>query len=209
MGASIPKQFLPLAGRPVLMRTIERLCEALPDARIVVSLPASEFGRWEQLCRDHSFRVEHTLASGGTERFLSVLAALEACGECDIIAVHDGVRPLVPADVVCRLVEEASVYGSAVPVVAPVDSFRIVEGGDSKIIDRSSLRAVQTPQVFRAGTLRDAYDKASLAVKKSFTDDSAVMEHAGYAIHLSQGDRRNIKITDQTDLAVAETLFRL
>jgi len=216
MGGPVPKQFLPLAGRPVLMRTLERLHEALPEARLVVSLPASERGRWKALCEEYGFGLEHITVDGGTERFFSVLAALDACGGCDLVAVHDGVRPLAPAAMVRRLVEEAEIHGSAAPVVIPADSFRIVEGDGalSKPVARSLLRAVQTPQVFRTALLREAYrmaEKAGGAAssgKAAFTDDSSVIEYAGHTVHLSAGDERNIKITRQIDLKIAEALLK-
>ena len=257
MGGAVPKQFMPLAGRPVLMRTVERLAEALPGARIVVVLPAAQTGRWEELQRKYGFTVEHTLVEGGADRFHSVLAALDACGDCDLIAVHDGVRPLTSADMIRRVVAEAERSGAAVPAVTPVDSFRLIDavegcrptggtGGPgaesvparveakrlagrspqpspaesetSTPLDRERLRAVQTPQVFHAGLLRDAYRDAAAQIGataaagaeagKLFTDDATVVERAGHTVRLCPGDRRNIKITTGTDMAIAEALIK-
>ncbi|GHV02689.1 2-C-methyl-D-erythritol 4-phosphate cytidylyltransferase [Bacteroidia bacterium] len=207
MGADAPKQFLPLAGRPVLMRTLERLHEALPEARLVVSLPEEQFDVWKELCHDHRFEIGHVLVAGGAERFDSVLAALERCGDCDLIAVHDGVRPLVSVEMIRRVVAQAEQHGSAVPVIAPVDSLRMVEGESSRPVDRACMRAVQTPQAFGAGMLRESYRRAQGQGGGRFTDDGTVVESAGHTIHLCPGEERNIKITKPIDMIVARALL--
>lgn len=204
MGAAIPKQFLPLRGVPILVRTLRLFLSALPEARIVVTLPAAETERWRGICAAEGLSATHTVCPGGATRFESVRRGLEATGPCDLIAVHDGVRPLASTSLVRRCILTAARHGTAVPVVAPADSFRIMEGESSRPVDRSALRAVQTPQVFRAYTLRAAY---GMDFRPEYTDDASVVEAAGTAVTLCEGERGNIKITTPEDLAVAEALL--
>jgi 2-C-methyl-D-erythritol 4-phosphate cytidylyltransferase len=214
MGAEIPKQFLPLVGRPLLMHTIERFAGALPEAERAIVLPAEWIARWAALCEEHGFEVAHTAVAGGTNRFESVRNALAALGDCDCIGVHDGVRPIVSAELIRRVREEALRSGAAIPVVPLADSLREVvfrgesrnSGGarGSKPVDRSRLRAVQTPQFFRASLLRSAYEQD---YSPAFTDDASVVEAAGHPVTLVEGDPANLKITTPIDLAVAETLL--
>lgn len=201
MGAEVPKQFLELSGRPVLVRTLERIREALPDARIVVSLPEGEISRWNAICADYGVEVAHAVVRGGRNRFASVRNALAECGECDLIAIHDGVRPLASCAMIRAAVETAGQNGSAVPVVAPNDSFRVVDGAKSRVVDRSLLRAVQTPQVFDAYKLRKAYEQAD---NEDFTDDASVFEAAGHRVSLCAGEESNIKITRALDMKLAK-----
>lgn len=204
MGASLPKQFLFLESLPVLAHTVNAFAAALPAAKIVVVLPAAHTEHWRNLAARFEI-APHTLAEGGAERFHSVrngLAALPA--QVELIAVQDGVRPLASRELILRTVAAAAEHGAAIPVVEPVDSFRIADGNSSQIIDRNSLRIVQTPQVFRAEVLRSAYQSD---FDLSFTDDASVVEQAGYPIHLCQGERTNIKITTPDDLVIAEALL--
>jgi 2-C-methyl-D-erythritol 4-phosphate cytidylyltransferase len=209
MGGDTPKQFRPLAGRPVLMHSVERFHTALPDAQIIITLPVGESARWEELCRKYDFAIAHSITHGGATRCESVRNALEICAGCDYIAVHDGARPLVSVELILRLLDDAVAYDAAIPVVAPVDSFRIIEGdieSDSgRCIDRSRLRAVQTPQIFAAPLLRAAY---AAPAEGAFTDDASLVERLGVAVHLSRGEPFNIKITHQADFAIAEALLR-
>lgn len=203
-GGGVPKQFRLLGGEPVLARTINLFARTLPGAEIVAVLPEEHIPFWKNL----SARFEvaaHTLAAGGDDRFGSVrngLAALQSAPE--LIAVHDGVRPLASPELIRRIVESADEQGAAIPAVQPADSFRVTEGGASRIVDRSCLRAVQTPQAFRAEWLRNAYDTAPDA---SFTDDAAVVERAGHGICLVEGEPTNLKLTTPTDFIVAEALL--
>lgn len=206
MGGTLPKQFAIVGGEPILARTINTFHRALPTSRIVVVLPAEQVEFW----RNYSSRfavAKHSIAEGGAERFHSVRNGIEALSEgVDLIAIHDGVRPLVTEEMILRAVECAAKHGSAIPVVEIVDSIRAVEGDTSHIVPRATLRAVQTPQIFAAPTIRAAYDTAFC---ESFTDDASVVEALGESITLCQGERSNIKITTPEDLAVAEALLEL
>lgn len=206
MGSIVPKQFLILAGKPVLMHTIEVFYELDSDMKIIVVLPESQVDRWRQLCEEYSFGIAHEVAIGGATRFESVKNGLALVDGEGIVGVHDGVRPLVAKDTLNRCYIEASAYGTAVPVSDSKESVRIVEeGGRSHAIDRSTVRMVQTPQVFKTKVLRDAYKQE---FQPTFTDDASVVEAMGHIIHLTTGNKENIKITTPDDLIYAEALLR-
>lgn len=210
MGAAMPKQFLKIAGRPILVRTIERMHEALPEAEIVVVLPEAHVEFWRECYAKADCRVEHRVALGGATRFDSVASGIAALSDdCQLIAVHDGVRPLLSVDMIRRGVECARESGAAVPVIAVVDSIREVDSEGSHVVDRSRLRAVQTPQVFRADLLKKAYAEvgARLADRAKATDDASVVEMAGYEVALYDGEPQNLKLTTPTDLSVAEVIL--
>ncbi len=204
MGGTLPKQFMFLEGLPVLARTINTFAAALPGAEIVVVLPAQHMDFWKNLAARFEVAA-HAVAEGGDQRFHSVrngIAALKR--EAELIAVHDGVRPLATAGMIRRTAAAAAQHGAAIPVVEPVDSLRAVEGEGSRIVDRSALRIVQTPQIFRAEVLRRAYETEYRA---EFTDDASVAELAGQAVYLSEGERSNIKITTPEDLVIAGAIL--
>ena len=203
MGADVPKQFLRLGGEPILAHTVRKF---LPYAEsIVVVLPEAHIPLWEELCRECHLEGTHEVCAGGATRFHSVQNGLGALSEeCDLVAVHDGVRPLVSAAMIERGLECALERGSVVPTVATVDSFRIVEGEGMKVIDRSLLRAVQTPQIFDADLLRRAYRGG---YKECFTDDATVVEALGVTLGFYEGERGNIKITTPEDLVIAKAIL--
>lgn len=206
-GSEMPKQFLPLAGKTVLMQTITHFA-AVPDTKIIVVIPASARELWTKLCLEHEFSIEHALVDGGSSRFESVKNALITIKPCpgDLIAVHDAVRPLIGPEHIERIFNEAARYGSAIPVVNVTDSIRQVgDDGNSIALSRASLRAVQTPQTFSADALINAYD---VPYADFFTDDASVFEHAGNSVHLVDGDVNNIKITHPNDLMIAEYLLK-
>ena len=210
MGATMPKQFLEIAGRPILVRTVERMREALPEAEIVVVLPEAHVELWRECYTKADCRVEHRVALGGATRFDSVASGIAALSDdCRLIAVHDGVRPLLSVDMIRRGVECACESGAAVPVIAVVDSIREVDSVGSHVVDRSRLRAVQTPQVFRADLLKKAYAEvgARLADRAKATDDASVVEMAGYEVALYDGEPQNLKLTTPIDLSVAEVIL--
>lgn len=210
MGAAMPKQFLKIAGRPILVRTIERMREALPEAEIVVVLPEAHVELWKECYAKADCRVEHRVALGGATRFDSVASGIAALSDdCQLIAVHDGVRPLLSSEMIRRGVECAQESGTAVPVIAVVDSIREVDSEGSHVVDRSRLRAVQTPQVFRADLLKKAYAVigARLEDRAKATDDASVVEMAGYKVALYEGESQNLKLTTPTDLRVAEVIL--
>lgn len=210
MGAAMPKQFLEVAGRAVLVRTVERVREALPESEIVVVLPEAHVSLWRECCERAGCRVEHRVAMGGATRFDSVASGIAALSEgCELIAVHDGVRPLLSSAMIRRGVECARESWAAVPVIAVVDSIREVDSEGSHAVDRSRLRAVQTPQVFRADLLRRAYAEvgARLEDRSKATDDASVVEMAGCKVALYEGEPQNLKLTTPTDLRVAEIIL--
>jgi len=210
-GAQLPKQFLELAGRPILMRTIKTFGESCETGDtsldVIVTLPADQMDLWKQLCEKYAFSLPHRVVAGGETRWHSVKNALAAVGDIadvDVIAVHDGVRPLATAGLIGRVLDAARRDGAAIPVVPLNDSVRQVAGDTSHALDRSSLRAVQTPQAFDARLLLDAYHQP---FDPTFTDDASVVERAGHRVTLVDGDPVNLKITRPMDLALAEYLL--
>lgn len=204
MGGALPKQFMMLEQQPILARSINRIHEALPKAEIVVVLPAEYVELWRNMAARFDV-ARHKIAIGGKERFHSVKSGLAALSDgVRTIAVHDAVRPLASKKLIIRLVLATEKHDAVIPVVAPADSYRSVEGDDSKIIDRSTLRMVQTPQLFRAEALRKAYEQE---FSESFTDDASVVEAAGYKVALEEGERENFKITTPLDITLARAII--
>lgn len=206
-GSELPKQFLPLEGKAVLMHTIEKFDKA--DASVVVVLPAEHQEMWLTMCKESNFPVTHIVAIGGNTRFESVkngIAAIENLADSDLVAVHDGVRPMVSIELINRCYDTAHATGSAIPVVSPNDSIRqVMDDGTSRQLLRSSLRAVQTPQTFRAELIKDAYD---IEESPLFTDDASVVENGGHQVTLVEGEISNIKITTPIDMIIASELIR-
>lgn len=207
MGSTIPKQFLLLNGLPVLARTINRFAEALPGSPVAVVLPASQIDFWRNLSARFPV-ARHLLAVGGEERFHSVRAGLRSLLESgegvEFVAVHDGVRPLASTEMILRTLECARPCGAAVPVVEATDSYRRITPDGSEIIDRRTLRRVQTPQIFRTDWLRKGYEQP---YDPAFTDDASVVERAGLPVALCEGEPANLKITTRYDLTVATALL--
>ncbi len=204
-GGSLPKQFSPIGGKPMLMHTIRAFYNYDYRIKIVVVLPEDFIDLWNELCIQHSFDVQHTVVAGGDTRFHSVKNGLKEISDIDTVGVHDGARPFVSSEVIGRCFEESFQKGIAViPVVALSDSVRMLTGSDSKIVDRSRLKIIQTPQVFPASMLKRAYETDYNII---FTDDASVVEVNGESIHLVEGDSVNIKITTPFDLVLAEFYF--
>ena len=208
MGGDVPKQFLPLGGRPVLMHTIDRFREVFPDMHIIVVLPQGQHDYWHDLCRRHHLEWGFLTAPGGDTRFHSVLNGLNAI-PADVseglVGVHDGVRPFVSRDTLWRCYEEAARSGTAVPVVPVVETLRHVSpDGESMTVPRSDYRLVQTPQVFSLALLRRAYRQP---YAPQFTDDASVVEALGERITLVEGNRENIKLTTPADLLLAKGIM--
>lgn len=207
-GAQLPKQFLELAGKPILMHSIEVFGKNRDGSfDVIVTLPEGQMALWQQLCEEYAFDVPHHVVAGGETRWHSVKNALDSIVDIagvDVIAVHDGVRPLATAELIGRTIEAARRDGAAIPVVMLNDSVRQVAGDASHALDRSTLRAVQTPQAFDARLLIEAY---SLPYQPTFTDDASVVEQFGHPVTLVEGDPNNLKITRPMDLAVAEYLL--
>ncbi|MEX1132784.1 MAG: 2-C-methyl-D-erythritol 4-phosphate cytidylyltransferase [Flavobacteriales bacterium] len=212
MGAAMPKQFLLLKGKPLLMWTIEAFQRFDAAMQLIVVLPQDHHARWKQLCTEHQFTVSHTLVSGGAERFHSTLEGLKAVIHEGLVAVHDGVRPLVSTELIARCFAGAEACGAAIPVVPISSSVRELtsEGSTStplnasKAVDRSLLRAVQTPQCFRVELLRRAFE---LPYDPAFTDEATLVERLGMDVHLVEGEEHNIKVTTPFDMQVAEVVL--
>lgn len=204
MGATMPKQFMMLGQEPVLARTINLFSEALPKAELVVVLPEEHIALWRNIAARFDV-APHKIASGGKERFDSVKSGLAALSdEVETIAVHDAVRPLATKKLIIRLALAAEDAQAVIPVIAPHDSIRQVEGERSYIVNRSQLRMVQTPQFFQAEVLRRAYEQSFSPL---FTDDASVVEAAGGEVTLIEGEVQNIKITTPIDLTIAEAIL--
>ncbi|MCB0757839.1 MAG: 2-C-methyl-D-erythritol 4-phosphate cytidylyltransferase, partial [Flavobacteriales bacterium] len=204
MGASVPKQFLLLKGKPVLCRTIEAFYQADPDMQLIVVLPEDQLDSWRMLCIGHGFTLEHSVVCGGEERFHSVREGLKEVKHEGLVAVHDGVRPLVSVELIARCLAAAEAHGAAIPVVPVSSSVREVIGGGSRAVDRARLRLVQTPQCFRVPLLRKAFERP---YDPAFTDEATLVERTGTTVHLVEGEERNIKLTTPLDLRVAEVFL--
>lgn len=206
MQSALPKQFMMLGGMPVVAHTINTFSEALPGAEIVVVLPEEHIALWRNLAARFDIAV-HRCVAGGAERFHSVRNGLAALSpEVEYVAVHDGVRALASKRLILRVQLMAEQTSAAIPVTDVVDSYRRVEGDESYIVPRSSLRIVQTPQTFSRDLLARAYNQP---FSDSFTDDASVVEALGEHITLVEGERRNIKLTTPEDMAIAEQLLSL
>lgn len=205
MGADLPKQFLLLAGKPVLMHTLEAFHQADSTTELILVLPLDHQAYWKELCMRHAFTLMHTIVTGGNVRFESVRNGLALVTEESLVAVHDGVRPLVKPTLIAKCFEAAADKGAVIPVFELTESIRRIEGDRSRAEDRSLFRSVQTPQTFRSELLKKAYEQA---FKSEFTDDASVVEAAGCEIALVEGHRENIKITTPQDLLLAELLLR-
>lgn len=199
MKASVPKQFLLIDGRPILMHTIEKFQASVPELSMIVVLPAEHLNTWKDLCAEHHFDVSHQTVQGGETRFHSVKNGLSQLSS-GLVAVHDGVRPLVSKETILRCFEEAGRAGAAIPVVPSSESVRVVANFSSKALDRSTIRMVQTPQCFRYEWMKEAFDQD---FRESFTDCASVLEAAGFSVSLVEGNPENIKITHPADLALA------
>lgn len=204
MRTDIPKQFLLLNDRPVLMHTIEVFRKYDPDIRILVVLPAQQAETWKSLCRKYDFSPDHETGFGGETRFHSVKNNLRSVPDGYLVAIHDGVRPLVSIETISRCFARAEEAGNAIPCVTIPETLRRLEDAKSVQVDREKYRLIQTPQVFRSEILKKAYDQD---YRNEFTDDAGVVESAGYMINLVEGNTENIKITWLKDLAIANALL--
>lgn len=204
MGSDIPKQFLPLRGRPVLMHTIDVFRRTYPDIHIILVLPREQQDYWRQLCGQHGYDVELCVADGGDTRFHSVHNGLSLIPDDarGVVGVHDGVRPFVSPEAIRRCFEAAEECGAVVPVVPVVETVRqVLADGSSMTVDRNAYRLVQTPQTFDIQLLKKAYGQP---FDPFFTDDASVVEAMGHPIKLVEGNNENIKLTNPADLKLAE-----
>lgn len=204
MGADIPKQFLPVGGKPVLMRTLEAFYAYNQDMRIILVLPHGQQDYWKRLCGEYRFDIPHSIADGGETRFHSVRNGLALVDEPGLVGVHDGVRPFVSQEVIARCYALAATKLAVVPVVKVVETVRRLTDAGSITVNRDEYRLVQTPQVFDGEVLKQAY---SQPYTSAFTDDASVVEAWGVPVTLTEGNRENIKITTPFDLKVAAALL--
>jgi len=204
MGLTVPKQFLLLHDRPILMHTIAAFVQYNPAISVVLVLPADEQEQWQQLCEQHHFDIPCKIANGGATRSESVQNGLALVPADCVVGIHDGVRPLVSEVAIQRCYQTASEKGNAIPIMPVVESMRQTEGTASKAVNRNNFCLVQTPQCFRSELIQAAYAQSN---SESFTDDATVLENSGTAIHLVEGNRENIKITTAADLLIAEALL--
>ena len=205
MNASLPKQFLKLGHLPVLMHTISVFHEYSSHVDIVLVLPETEFSRWETLCKKFDFRVPHRVVKGGNTRFQSVSNGLSHIDDTGLVAIHDGVRPLVAKEIIAASYKIASIHGSAVAAVRLKESIRETDKDKTRTVDRSRFRVIQTPQTFKVPLIKKAYDMIG---DEEFTDDASVAEKAGINISLFEGSYSNIKITTREDLILARALLK-
>ena len=206
MGSDIPKQFLPVGGKPVLMRTLERFREYAEDLQIILVLPKAQQDYWHDLCQKYDFKIKYWLADGGETRFHSVqngLAKIPDDAE-GVVGVHDGVRPFPSIDVIRNCYETARTAKAVIPVIPVVETVRHLQGNTSETVPRNDYRLVQTPQTFDIQLLKAANKQP---YNDGFTDDASVVEAFGFNITLVEGNRENIKITTPYDLKIAEVLI--
>ena len=203
MGGEIPKQFLPICGKPVLMRTLEAFHAYDSAIHIVLVLPVSQQAYWKELCAEYHFALPHDVADGGETRFHSVLNGLAKIEGEGLVGVHDGVRPFVSQEVITRCYEEAAEKKAVIPVIGVVETVRHLVDDESVTVPRDQYKLVQTPQVFDLALLRKAYHQEYTDM---FTDDASVVEALGEKVHLVEGNRENIKLTTPFDLKLAELL---
>ncbi len=204
MNNAIPKQFIELKGKPILMHTIEKFTSAFPDIFVIVVLSKSLNVAWGNLCIKHNFTISHQLADGGETRYHSVKNGLALVPVACVVGIHDAARPLVSKQTILNAFETAEVRGNASPCVPLNDSIRFLKGKDNCAVDRRHYSIIQTPQCFHSDLIKKAFLKA---YKPEFTDDASVLEAFGEKINLIEGNRENIKITTEQDLIIAEALM--
>lgn len=204
MGAEMPKQYLELAGKPLLMRTLERFKAFDESIELITVLPENQLRFWADLQNKYSFNIPHTLVKGGRARFFSVRNGLKFVDVPGLVAIHDGVRPFVSIETIKRCFDIAGKTGNAIPVIPPIDALRTISDKGSTPINRLLVRQVQTPQVFNAALIKKAYLQE---YRTEFTDDATVLENTGVKINLVEGNRENIKITTPEDLIISNALL--
>jgi 2-C-methyl-D-erythritol 4-phosphate cytidylyltransferase len=202
--SKLPKQFIELKGLPILMHTINAFYRYSETITIILVLPEDDFETWEALCRKHHFNKPLILQKGGESRFQSVRNGLTRITEEGLVAIHDGVRPLVSADIIGASFRLAAVHESAVAAVRLKESIRMTDQDNTRAMDRSRFRLIQTPQTFKVSLIQQAYE---IKEDPSLTDDASVAERAGHVISLFEGSYENIKITTPEDLRIAEALL--
>jgi 2-C-methyl-D-erythritol 4-phosphate cytidylyltransferase len=205
MGGDLPKQFIEIAGKPILIQTLELFYSVDPNAQFILTLPTEWKEYWQEILLKHHCSIPHSIIDGGTERYHSIKNALKICTG-DYIAVHDGVRPLVSIETISCCFTEVEKLGQVIPVIQLNESIRQVFDDTSRTVNRKEFCIVQTPQCFKKSVLDKAY---SIPFHDRITDDASLVEEAGFVIHLVEGNSENIKITSKFDLLIAERFFEL
>lgn len=205
MRSETPKQFLQVAGKPLLMHTINKFRDYHFDIRIILVLPAPFIDFWKSLCKRFEFTTEHELVEGGKSRFHSVKNGLKKVEPSSLVAIHDGVRPLVSIETIHRVFDSAQEEGNAIPVVKISESLRQLNSNGSIPVSRQDYRLIQTPQAFHSEVIIEAYEQD---YQDHFTDDATVIESQGISINFVDGNYENIKITRPADLTIAQALLK-
>ena len=205
MNAGLPKQFMQLSGRPVLFYSLSSFYNYDQAIEIILVLSENEIERWKGLCSEFNILIPHLIVSGGATRTKSVQNGLRFVNE-GLVAIHDGARPLVSAELIDNCFQSALVYGSGVACVQPKDSIRIVEGNSNRALNRDDYRLMQTPQTFQVELIKMAFETSG---NEDSTDDATIFERAGHIISLVNGDYKNMKITTQEDLIIAECFLKV
>lgn len=205
MGKEIPKQFLLLKDKPILMHTINRFIEYDPAISIILVLPEAHQPYWKELCRKYQFSLPYQLANGGETRFHSVQNGLKLVTQDGWVAIHDGVRPFVSKETISTCFTKAAMSGAAIPILPVIETLRERAGNSSRTVNRDNYCTVQTPQVFSTELLKEAYRQSYIP---TFTDDASVVENLGHPVSLIEGNRENIKITTPFDLQIGEILCK-
>ncbi|MCE7994197.1 MAG: 2-C-methyl-D-erythritol 4-phosphate cytidylyltransferase [Roseivirga sp.] len=204
MKREIPKQFIPVAGKPILMHTLQAFHNFSAEISIILVLPESQILGWKSLCAQYKFDIPHKTTVGGETRFHSVKNGLSNISGGGLVAIHDGVRPLVSDQIILNSFAIAEQKGNAIAAIPLKDSIRWSNGIDNKVVNRNDYQLIQTPQTFQIALIKKAFDTA---YDSGFTDDASVLEATGATINLIEGDYSNIKITTPEDLIVAESLL--
>jgi 2-C-methyl-D-erythritol 4-phosphate cytidylyltransferase len=202
--SQVPKQFLEIKGKPVLLHTLNAFFRYSDHIHVILVLPEDDFETWSSITKKYSFNKSITLQKGGDSRFQSVKNGLAKIDGEGLVAIHDGVRPLVSPDIIGASFRLAAVHQSAVAAVRLKESIRMTDQDNTKAMDRSKFRLIQTPQTFHVQLIKKAYE---IKEDPSLTDDASVAERAGHVISLFEGSYENIKITTAEDLVVAEALI--
>ena len=205
MKSVVPKQFIELKGKPILMHTIQKFHVTIPGITIIVVLAKEHTEEWTTLCKSHQFFIDHILAEGGDTRYDSVKSGLSLVPDGVIVGIHDAARPLVSEDTILKTYEEAEFMGNASPAIPLSDSIRRLNGTENAAVNRTDYAIIQTPQCFQSNLIKKAFEKN---YRPEFTDDATVLEAYGETIHLIEGNPENIKITTPKDLIIAEALLK-
>lgn len=203
--SALPKQFIEINGKPILLHTLEAFYRYSEKISVVLVLPEDDFGLWEKICKKINFNKPLLLQKGGETRFQSVRNGLDQMTGEGLVAIHDGVRPLVSEDIIGASFRLAAIHQCAVAAVRLKESIRMTDQDNTKAVDRSRFRMIQTPQTFNLQLIKNAY---LMKEDPSLTDDASVAERAGHVISLFEGSYENIKVTTAEDLVIAESLIK-